>query len=53
LPYHCDLSTNEFIWNVIKTRVAQINAHHSAAETQNITIQVTGNITEKDWKNAM
>jgi transposase len=52
-PYNCDLNAIEFIWNIIRTKVAHKNVGQSAADIQNLITQVIENINVEDWKSAI
>jgi hypothetical protein len=52
-PYHCDLNVIEFTWNIVKTKVAHKNVGQSAADIQNLMMQVIENMKVEDWKSAI
>jgi hypothetical protein len=52
-PYHCDLNAKEFIWNIVKTKVAHKNVGQTAADIQNLMTQVIENINVENWKSAI
>lgn len=50
VPYHCDLNPIEYIWNLVKQRVADKNVNHSEREIENLTRKAIKSITVSDWK---
>lgn len=49
-PYHCDLNPIEYIWNLVKQRVADKNIDQSEREIENLTREAINSITVSDWK---
>lgn len=49
-PYHCDLNPIEYIWNLVKQRVADKNVTQSEREIENLTKKAIKSITVADWK---
>ncbi|KAH9639663.1 hypothetical protein HF086_017657 [Spodoptera exigua] len=49
-PYHCDLNPIEYIWNLIKQRVAAKNVNQYEKEIEGLTRQAIQSITASDWK---
>ncbi|XP_045506272.1 uncharacterized protein LOC123702539 [Colias croceus] len=49
-PYHCDLSPIEYIWNLVKQRVANKNVNQSEKEIEKLTRDALSSITPSDWK---
>lgn len=49
-PYHCDLNPIEYIWNIVKQRVADKNINQSEREIENLTWEAIRSITVTDWK---
>lgn len=49
-PYHCDLNPIEYIWNLVKQRVADKNIDQSARQIEQLTREAIQSITAADWK---
>ena len=49
-PYHCELNAIEFIWNMVKLKVAQSNVSQSATEIKNLVDEAIGQISAQDWR---
>lgn len=49
-PYHCDLNPIEYIWNLVKQRVADKNVNQSEKEIKKITRDAINSITPVDWR---
>lgn len=49
-PYNCDLNPIEYIWHLVKQRVAQKNVQQRENEIEAITLEALASITENDWK---
>ncbi|KAJ8712954.1 hypothetical protein PYW08_008258 [Mythimna loreyi] len=48
-PYNCDLNPIEYIWNLIKRRVADKNVRQLESEIERITLEAIASITKEDW----
>ncbi|KAJ8722270.1 hypothetical protein PYW08_004672 [Mythimna loreyi] len=48
-PYNCDLNPIEYIWNLIKRRVADKNVKQLESEIESITLEAVASITKEDW----
>lgn len=49
-PYHCDLNAIEFMWSLLKRRVASSNVGQEAAQIVKLTEEAFSSITPEDWK---
>lgn len=49
-PYHCDLNPIEYIWNLVKQRVADKNIDQSEKKIEQLTKDAIKSITPADWK---
>ncbi|CAH2088708.1 unnamed protein product [Euphydryas editha] len=49
-PYHCDLNPIEYIWNLIKQRVAAKNINQYEKEIEGLTRDAIKSVTASDWK---
>ncbi|KAJ8723794.1 hypothetical protein PYW07_007774 [Mythimna separata] len=49
-PYNCDLNPIEYIWHLVKRRVADKNVLQLESEIENITLQAIASITKDDWQ---
>ncbi|XP_045495965.1 uncharacterized protein LOC123694545 [Colias croceus] len=49
-PYNCDLNPIEFIWHLIKRRVAAKNVKHFESEMEGLMLETIASITSDDWK---
>ncbi|XP_072947700.1 uncharacterized protein [Epargyreus clarus] len=49
-PYHCDLNPIEYIWNLIKQRVADKNVDQLEKDIERLTKEAIQNISPEDWK---
>lgn len=49
-PYNCDLNPIEYIWHLIKRRVADKNVSQLASEIEAMTREAVASITVDDWK---
>lgn len=49
-PYQCDLNPIEYIWNLMKQRVAENNVTQSEKEIEKLTRDALGSISADDWK---
>ncbi|XP_038223571.1 uncharacterized protein LOC119840864 [Zerene cesonia] len=49
-PYNCDLNPIEFIWHLIKRRVAAKNEKHLESQMESLTLEAINSITSDDWK---
>ncbi|CAH2109036.1 unnamed protein product [Euphydryas editha] len=49
-PYHCDLNPIEYVWNLMKQRVADKNVTQSETDILNLTKNAIKSITPSDWK---
>ncbi|XP_048482148.1 uncharacterized protein LOC125489667 [Plutella xylostella] len=49
-PYHCDLNPIEYIWNLIKQRLADKNIDQSEKLFEQWTREAIKSITVEDWK---
>ncbi|CAF4940522.1 unnamed protein product [Pieris macdunnoughi] len=49
-PYHCDLNPIEYVWNLMKQRVADKNIDQSEKDIERLTKAAIQSITPEDWK---
>lgn len=49
-PYHCDLNPIEFIWSLVKHKVAMNNVQQSAKEIEVLVRNAVAEITALDWQ---
>ncbi|XP_045453649.1 uncharacterized protein LOC123662923 [Melitaea cinxia] len=49
-PYQCDLNPIEYIWNLMKQRVADKNVSQSEKEIEKLTRDAIKSISADDWK---
>ncbi|CAH2102996.1 unnamed protein product [Euphydryas editha] len=49
-PYHCDLNPMEYVWNLIKKRVADKYVTQSEKDIIKLTQNAIKSITPSDWK---
>lgn len=49
-PYHCDLNPIEYIWNLVKQRVADKNIDQSERLIEKLTREAIQSISVEDWK---
>lgn len=49
-PYMCDLNPIEYIWNLVKQRVADKNVSQLESVIEKLTRDAINSITESDWK---
>ncbi|XP_072933654.1 uncharacterized protein [Epargyreus clarus] len=49
-PYHCDLNPIEYIWNLVKQRVADKNIDQSERQIEQLTREAIQSITAADWR---
>lgn len=49
-PYHCDLNPIEYIWNLVKQRVADKNIDQSERLIEKLTREAIQSISVADWK---
>lgn len=49
-PYQCDLNPIEYIWNIMKQRIADKNVEQSERHIESLTRQAIQSITPTDWK---
>ncbi|XP_041974434.1 uncharacterized protein LOC121729854 [Aricia agestis] len=49
-PYHCDLNPIEYIWNLVKQRVADKNIDQLERKIEGLTKEAIESITVADWK---
>lgn len=49
-PYHCDLNPIEYVWNLIKQRVADKNIDQFESQIEHLTKDAIQSITASDWK---
>ena len=50
-PYHCDLNPIEYIWSIVKHRVAFRNVSSNIKEIWNKTECAANSVTVQEWKN--
>lgn len=48
-PYNCDLNPIEYVWNLIKQRVAEKNVDQLESRIEGMTRDAIASITENDW----
>lgn len=49
-PYHCDLNPIEYIWSLVKRRVADRNVRQSPKDIERITREAFETVTAEEWK---
>lgn len=49
-PYQCDLNPIEYIWNLVKQRVADKNVDQSERQIEKLAREAIQSITQDDWK---
>lgn len=49
-PYHCNLNVIEFMWSLLKRRVASNNVGQEAGNIVKITEEAFSSITPQDWQ---
>ncbi|KAH9640050.1 hypothetical protein HF086_017611 [Spodoptera exigua] len=49
-PYMCDLNPIEYVWNLVKQRVANKNINQAEREIEKLTRDAITSISESDWK---
>ncbi|XP_064120899.1 uncharacterized protein LOC135225559 [Macrobrachium nipponense] len=54
-PYHCELSSIEFIWTQVKNEVKKCNSNPNQTLTnvERITKRAIDRVTAEDWKSCM
>ncbi|XP_045776283.1 uncharacterized protein LOC123874810 [Maniola jurtina] len=52
-PYNCDLNPIEYIWNLIKCRVANSNVQKLESQIERLTLEAIASITRDDWQREM
>lgn len=49
-PYNCDLNPIEYIWHLVKRRVADKNVEQLESAIERLTLESIASITKDDWK---
>lgn len=52
-PYHCELNAIEFVWNMVKRRVAEKNVVQHAADIEQLATNAINSITAEEWRKAI
>lgn len=52
-PHHCDLNPLEYIWNLVKQRVAEGGVQQSEGEAEQLIRDAITSITADDWRRHM
>nr|XP_034833713.1 uncharacterized protein LOC117990388 [Maniola hyperantus] len=49
-PYNCNLNPIEYIWHLIKCRVANSNVEQLESQIERLTLEAIASITRDDWQ---
>lgn len=49
-PYNCDLNPIEYVWNLVKQRVAEKNVDQLEKKIEDLTRAAIASITVEDWQ---